>query len=109
MVVARVSTWKFKQGQRDNAFAALDKRSEEADRTRGFRGYLDLLSDDDPDAAIVITLWEDEETRSASQRGIFQGATQDMERYLTGPPDVKNYRVREIQIKETPPEIAKPM
>ncbi|MCC7566377.1 MAG: hypothetical protein KO206_08905 [Methanomicrobiaceae archaeon] len=109
MVAARGSAWRFKQGQREKGFDAINKRSEEAERTGGFRGYIGLFPEDDPDAAVIVTLRENEEARAASRGGIFQEVSGDLEEYLTGPPDVKHYRVEDISIREMLREAPRPM
>jgi len=94
MVVARMSIWKFKGGQREAAFNTLERTAaEESRRTRGYRGSLQLLSVEDPDAGIIITLWEDEDALNASAHGLFKGAVQELKQYVAAPPRVEKYKL----------------
>ncbi|MDK2889889.1 MAG: Antibiotic biosynthesis monooxygenase [Methanoculleus sp.] len=108
MVVARLSTWKFKPGQRDAALEVISKKGDEAGETKGFRGYLFLMPSDDPDAAVLTTLWEDEESLQASSEGIFREVSGEVERYTASPPEVKKLHVHSAEIAEIVPELAKP-
>jgi len=107
MVVARMSTWKFRPGQRDAALEVISKKGDEAGETKGFRGYLFLMSPEDQDAAILITLWEDEESLQASREGIFKEASRDVERYTAAPPEVKKLHVHSAEIAEIVTELAR--
>ncbi|MDV2480584.1 hypothetical protein F8E02_00890 [Methanoculleus sp. Wushi-C6] len=108
MAVARMSTWKFRPGQRDAALEVISKKGDDAERMQGFRGYLFLMSPEDQDAAILITLWEDEESLQASRESIFKEAVQDIERYTASPPDVKALHVHSADIPPIAPELARP-
>lgn len=108
MVIARMSAWKFRPGQRDAALEVISKKGDDAERMQGFRGYLFLMSFEDQDAAILITLWEDEESLQASRESIFKDAMQDVERYTASPPEVKKLHVHSAEIAEIAPEIARP-
>jgi quinol monooxygenase YgiN len=103
-----MSTWKFKPGQRDAALEVISKKGDEAGETKGFRGYLFLMPSDDPDAAVLITLWEDEGSLRTSQEGIFKEASGDVEQYTAAPPEVKKLHVHSAEIAEIAPELAKP-
>ena len=59
----------------------------------GFRGALTLLSTDDPDAALMITLWESEDSLKASSTGTLQDAVGKIKQFLASNPEVKNYKV----------------
>ena len=94
MVSARMSVWKFKRGMREKGFNMLEESVADAARkTKGYRGSVTLLSTDDPDSGIIITLWESEETLKASGKGVFQDTVKKMEQFVASPPDVKNYKV----------------
>ena len=109
MVVARMSTWKFKPGQRDTALEVISKKGDEAGEIKGFRGHLYLMSSDDPDAAVLTTLWEDEESLQASFEGIFREVSGDVEQYTASPPEVKKMHVHSADIAEIVPGLAKPV
>jgi heme-degrading monooxygenase HmoA len=94
MVVARMSLWKFKKGQREAAFSFLNRAfGEDARKTRGFRGSIDLTSSEDPNSGVIITLWEDDKAQEASAGGLFMKAAKELETYIEAPPEVRNYRV----------------
>ena len=89
-----MSTWTFKNGKREEGFSELDMiLSTLARNTKGFRGSLSLISRDNPNAAIFLTLWNDEESLRASESGVFAEATKKVDKHLEGPPKVDNYRV----------------
>ncbi|MDI6719781.1 MAG: hypothetical protein QMD46_09240 [Methanomicrobiales archaeon] len=94
-----MSAWRFKKGRREEAFDLLDRKiADDARALKGYRGSLDLFALDDPDAAVIITLWEDEEALNASRRGIFQTASSELEEFIAAPPDVRNYRA-DVEIR----------
>jgi len=113
MVVARMTVWKYKSGQRERALATLDKIM--ATGTRGFRGDVILLSREDPDSEVILTFWDDEEAMKASAEQIFhpggtlKGPLEELEKYLTSPPEVKDFKVYAARAKEVKPEITQPV
>lgn len=108
MVVARMSTWKFRPSQRDAALEVISEKTGDAGRIQGFRGYLFLMSPEDQDAAILITLWEDEQSLQASRESILEEAIRDTEQYRAVPPDVKALHVHSADILPITPGIARP-
>ena len=89
-----MSTWTFKNEKREEGFSQLDMiLSSFARNTKGFRGSLSLISRDDSNSAVFLTLWNDEESLNASEKGVFTEATQKVEAFLQGPPVVGNFRV----------------
>jgi heme-degrading monooxygenase HmoA len=113
MVVARMTVWKYKSGQREKALETLEQIM--AIEMSGFRGDLILLPRDDPDSEVIVTLWKDEEEMKASAEQLFQaqgalaGPLKEMEKFLTGPPEIKEFRVHSSRLQEVRPEIAQPM
>jgi heme-degrading monooxygenase HmoA len=94
LVLARMSTWTFKSGKREEGFSELDMvLSTLARNTKGFRGSLSLISRDDPNSAVFLTLWNDEESLKASESGVFKEAIRKVEHHLQGSPKVDNFRV----------------
>ena len=99
MVFARMSFWYFKLGKRDEGFAELDKiLNTLAQEVEGFRGYMSLLSNEDPNRVTVLTLWQDEESLKKSELGVFARATQKVQDQLERPPRIENYRVFSTQL-----------
>ena len=101
MVLARMSTWSFKEGKREEGFSDLDLNIGVAARgIRGFRGYMMLLSRDNPNTAIVIGLWADEESLKASEEKVMEGAKQRMTELVADPPKTEYYRVFSFETKQ---------
>jgi quinol monooxygenase YgiN len=72
LVLARLIVWAFKKGKREEGFAELDKILNSATRhTKGFRGYISLISLDDSDTSTIVTLWQDEESLKWSEKGVY--------------------------------------
>ncbi len=89
-----MSVWHFKKGQREEAFLELDRILNTLTRhTAGFRGYMSLLSHEDPDVATVLTLWQDEESLMASEKDVFAQAIAKVQSSLENSPQMENYRV----------------
>ncbi len=89
-----MSTWHFKSGKREEGFLEIDKILNTATRNvEGFRGYMSLLSREDPNMATIVTLWRDEETLKKTSTGTIQDAIRNAQMYLESPPHVENFRV----------------
>jgi quinol monooxygenase YgiN len=94
MVFARMSKWHFKKGKREIAFLEIDRILNTATRNvEGFRGYMSLLSREDPNTATVVTLWQDEETLKQTLAGTIQDAVRIVQDSLESPPRIENFRV----------------
>ncbi len=94
MLYARMSLWNFKKGKREAGFLEIDRILNTATRhVDGFRGYMSLLSSEDPNAAMVLTLWQDEETLKRTMLGTIQDAIRSAQEYLESQPKIENFRV----------------
>ncbi len=94
LVLARMSVWHFRKDKREDGFAELDRILNQSTRhTAGFRGYISLLSKEDPNKATVITLWQDEESIEASEIGVFSSAISKAKEYLEADPQLEHFRV----------------
>ena len=103
MVLARMSFWYFKEGKREEGFAELDRiLNTLAQVAQGFRGYMSLLSYEDPNALTVLTLWQDEEAMKMSEKGIFAQAIKTVQDRLERPPRTENYRVYSTELFQLP-------
>ena len=103
MVLARLTIWTFKKGKREEGFAELDKILNSATRhTKGFRGYVSLISQDDPDTSTILTLWQDKETLDASEKGVYSLAIAKVQDFLEGSPQVKNFKVFSTELFTRP-------
>jgi quinol monooxygenase YgiN len=95
-----MSDWKFKAGQREQAIAELDKDiSNQARHSEGYHGSMILLSTEDSDSAIIITLWTDQNTMQASSKAVFSDAIKAIEQYTVNPPNVRNFKLSEAEIR----------
>ncbi len=100
MYFARMSVWTFREGRREEGLAKMDEMVSDAARTtEGYRGYLQLLSEEKPDSATIITFWKDEGAREASSRGVFRDAGRAVGPYLEGQPAVSNFKVSDIELR----------
>ena len=103
MVLARMTFWSFKKGKREEGFAELDKiLNTLAQEVKGFRGYMSLLSYDDPNAVTILTLWQDEDALKKSEQEVFARATQKVQDVLEKPPKLENYRVYSTELFQRP-------
>jgi quinol monooxygenase YgiN len=94
-----MSIWRFKKGQREEAFLELDRILNTSTRhTDGFRGYMSLLSHEDPNVATILTLWQDEESLKASEKNVFAQAIKKVRDSLESFPKMENYRVYSTEL-----------
>ncbi len=104
MVLARLSKWVFKNGKRERGFNELDSTmADQARTTQGFRGVISLLSRDDPNVGIIITLWNDEEALQASEADVFKSSVQKISEYVAEPPIMQNYRLFTAELRALTP------
>jgi heme-degrading monooxygenase HmoA len=103
MVLARMSFWYFKAGKREEGFVELDKiLNTLAQDSKGFRGYMSLLSHENPNLVTILTLWQDEEALKKSELDVFARATQKVQGQLEKPPRIDNYRVYSTELFQRP-------
>jgi quinol monooxygenase YgiN len=89
-----MSTWTFKKNKAEEGFLELDNQLNSLTRqTTGFRGYMSLLSHEDVNSAVILTLWQDEEDLNASEKSAFVELTKMVQPYLEKPPTSKSFRV----------------
>ena len=99
MVLARMSFWYFKAGKREEGFAELDRLLNTlAQDAEGFRGYMSLLSHENPNAVTILTLWLDDDALKKSEQGVFARAIQKVQDSLEKAPRIENYRVFSTQL-----------
>lgn len=107
MVVARMTFWRYKNGQRENALETLEKIM--AIEMSGFRGDIILLSTENPNSEVIITFWDSKETMETSSEQLFhpegslKGPLEELGKFLTGPPEVKNFTVHTARAPEVRP------
>ncbi len=84
----------FKPGKREEGFSELDLVvNKMARNSKGFRGFVSLLSRHDSNVAVIMTLWEDEETLLSSEKSVFFKGVEKIERFLDDKPTVEHFRV----------------
>jgi len=94
-----MSIWNFKKGKREEAFAELDLiLNSLSQKAPGFRGYMSLLSKDNPNVATILTLWQDVESLEASEKGVFAEAKAKVKNYIDKATCLENYRVFSTQL-----------
>ncbi len=104
MVLARMTKWTFKSGKRQEAFSELDSTLGNVARANpGFRGVLSLLSRDDPNVGVVITLWNDEESLRSSESNVLPPSVQKVTELLTERPTVQNFRLFTAELRAITP------
>ncbi|WP_214083992.1 putative quinol monooxygenase [Methanoculleus sp.] len=108
MVVARITVWKFKSGQREAAIGVLEEAKKQARKIDGYSGHLFLLPSEEPDTEIVVSLWENEEVYQASMQSLLQEVSQNLDKYIVSPPDVMKYTVFSAEVEAVKPELVKP-
>ena len=93
MVVARLTKFYFKEGKREEGFTELDLiLNKEARNARGFRGYVSMFSCDQDNVAVILTMWEDDESFEASKE-IFALAVEKTMPLLEKQPEPEHNRV----------------
>lgn len=94
LVLVRMSLWYFKKGKREDAFLELDHiLNTETRNSSGFRGYISLLSHEDPELVTILTLWQDEKSLKASEKAVFAHAKEKVRESLKGPAKTENYQI----------------
>ena len=94
MVLVRMILWHFRKGKREMAFVDLDHiLNTSVRKSAGFRGYISLPSYDDANLAKTLTLWQDEESLKASEKGLIAEALEKLKDKLQSDPTVENYRL----------------
>ena len=100
MVVARLSKFYFKTGKREEGFSELDLILNKHVRSaKGFRGYVSLFSYDQDNVAIILTIWEDEESFLGSE-DLFSRAVDKAMPFFERQPDVEHCRVDTVNFRE---------
>ncbi len=61
--------------------------------SNGFRGYISLLSYEDPNLVTILTLWQDDESLKASENAVFAQAKEKVKDSLKGPAKLENYQI----------------
>jgi hypothetical protein len=103
MVVARLAKFYFKIGKREEGFSELDLvLNKQARSLRGFRGFVSLFSCEQDNIALILTIWEDEESFLGSKE-LFSLAIDKVTPFFEKQPEVEYYRVDTISVNSLPP------
>jgi quinol monooxygenase YgiN len=98
MVVARIAKFYFKEGKREEGFSELDLiLNKQVRSAKGFRGYVSLFSCDQDNVAIILTMWEDNESFLSSEE-LFSSAVDKVLPFFERQPDVEHCRVDTVNI-----------
>jgi len=93
MVVARLAKFFFKTGKREEGFTELDLILNKLVRSaKGYRGYVSMFSCDQDDVAIILTMWESNESFLESQQ-LFSSTMNKVTPFFERQPEVEQYRI----------------
>jgi quinol monooxygenase YgiN len=96
MVVARLAKFFFRTGKREEGFAELDLILNKLVRSaKGYRGYVSMFSYDDDDVAIIITMWEDNESFLESKE-LFSSTMEKVMPFFEKQPEIEHHRIDTI-------------
>ena len=98
LVVARLAKFFFKPGKREEGFTELDLILNKLVRNaKGFRGYVSMFSCDNEDVAIIITLWEDNESYVESQ-ALFSSTMDRVMPFFEKQPEIEQHRIDTVNL-----------
>jgi quinol monooxygenase YgiN len=93
MVVGRLAKFYFKNGKREESFTELDLILNKLVRSaKGYRGYVSMFSCDQDNVALILTMWDDEESFLESQK-IFFSTTDKVMPFFEKEPEVEHCRI----------------
>ena len=93
VVVARIAKFYFKEGKREQGFEELDLiLNKQARSARGFRGYITSFSCDQDNIALILTMWEDNESFEDSKE-LFSSVIDKVKPFFEKLPDVEHHRI----------------
>ncbi len=96
VVVARLAKFFFKTGKREEGFAELDLILNKLVRSaKGYRGYVSMFSCDQDEVAIILTMWESNESFLESQQ-LFSSTMNKVTPFFERQPEVEQYRIDTI-------------
>jgi quinol monooxygenase YgiN len=100
MVVSRLAKFFFKTEKREEGFSELDLILNKLVRSaKGYRGYVSMFSCDQDNVAIILTMWEDNESYLESQ-GLFASTMEKVMPFFEKPPEVEHYRVDTVNFTQ---------
>ena len=100
MVVSRLAKFFFKTDKREEGFSELDLILNKLVRSaKGYRGYVSMFSCDQDNAAIILTIWEDNVSYLESQE-LFTSTMEKVAPFFEKPPEVEHYRVDTVNFTQ---------
>jgi quinol monooxygenase YgiN len=100
MVVSRLAKFFFKIDKRKEGFSELDLILNKLVRSaKGYRGYVSMFSCDQDNTAIILTIWEDNESYLESQE-LFTSTMEKVAPFFEKPPEVEYYRVDTVNFTQ---------
>jgi quinol monooxygenase YgiN len=100
MVVSRLAKFFFKTDKREQGFSELDLILNKLVRSaKGYRGYVSMFSYDQDSVAIILTIWEDNESFLESKE-LFTSTMEKVTPFFEKPPEVERYRVDTVNFNQ---------
>jgi quinol monooxygenase YgiN len=98
LVVARLAKFFFKTGKREEGFAELDLILNKLVRSaKGYRGYVSMFSCDDENVAIIMTMWENNESYLETQE-LFSTTMSKVAPFFEKQPEVEHHRIDTVNL-----------
>jgi len=98
VVVARLAKFFFKPGEREEGFDNLDLvLNKEVRNLKGYRGYVSMFSCDQDNVAVILTMWEDDESFGGSQE-LFSSTMEKVKVSFEREPEVEHYRIDTVDL-----------
>jgi quinol monooxygenase YgiN len=92
MVVARIAKFFFKFESVKKACRVRFILNKLVRSAKGYRGYVSMFSCDDDDVAVIMTMWEDNESFLESQE-LFSSTMDKVAPFLEKKPEVEHHRI----------------
>ena len=99
MVLIRSATFHFKEGRRNEAISELELiLNKEVRTTKGFQGYISMLSKDTETRAVIITLWGDELSFNTSGTLLLAPAMKKISDTLENEPHFETFKLSSTEM-----------
>jgi heme-degrading monooxygenase HmoA len=99
MAYARTTCWEFKPGKREEAMKKAEAFMDEIRNAHGFRGFMSLPSQDNPNQAIYVVMWESEADLKAGRERL-QRITNSVSDYIARPPKTVEQAVSKAEFPQ---------
>jgi len=99
LVLIRSATFHFKEGRRNEAISELELiLNKEVRTTKGFQGYISMLSKDTENRAVIITLWGDELSFNTSGTLLLAPAMKKISDTLENEPHFETFKLSSTEM-----------